>query len=309
MLKNYYYNKLSIEERKTYDSMLKGYLARKRLINITSFPTQNVVEALNNEHPELFYVRINRILSCTGISGDSYIKPEYLYSKKEEENILAKARNITEQLKNNDEEMTVRSVHNFFVKHIKYDEDELHSDIEKHENHSMSGVFLNSIAVCEGFSKAFMYMLSLCGIDCTCVSGSSNGEHHMWNVVSLSGRNYYIDVTNDIGATEEGSRKPRYFYYLVTEEVMKERFTFSENFYCYSTAMNLFYRYNRVFFNKKDLKRYLSSVPKSAHTVYFQYEGRDMTYGQMSEFVNLWLPFRYKSIQANPRKTIYYFEK
>ena len=118
MLKNYYYNKLSIEERKTYDSMLKGYLARKRLINITSFPTQNVVEALNNEHPELFYVRINRILSCTGISGDSYIKPEYLYSKKEEENILAKARNITEQLKNNDEEMTVRSVHNFFVKHI-----------------------------------------------------------------------------------------------------------------------------------------------------------------------------------------------
>lgn len=82
MLKNYYYNKPSIEERKTYDSMLKGYLARKRLIYVTSFPMQNVVGALNNEHPELFYVRINRILSCTGISGDSYIKHEYFVSCK-----------------------------------------------------------------------------------------------------------------------------------------------------------------------------------------------------------------------------------
>ena len=59
--------------------------------------------------------------------------------------------------------------------------------------------------VCEGYSKAFQY---LCDLDanadsfnCTSPTGymgsnNQNGGAHMWNVVTLDGKNYLVDVTN-----------------------------------------------------------------------------------------------------------------
>ena len=54
--------------------------------------------------------------------------------------------------------------------------------------------------VCEGYSKAFQYLCDLGGLDCICVSGTMAGGTgaggHMWNVVTLGGKNYLVDVTN-----------------------------------------------------------------------------------------------------------------
>lgn len=54
--------------------------------------------------------------------------------------------------------------------------------------------------VCEGYSKAFQYLCDLGGLDCISVSGtmtSTTGSGgHMWNVVTLDGKNYLVDVTN-----------------------------------------------------------------------------------------------------------------
>ena len=58
----------------------------------------------------------------------------------------------------------------------------------------------STTVVCEGYSKAFQYLCDLSGLDCisasgTLVCGSDSGPH-MWNVVTLNGRNYLVDVTN-----------------------------------------------------------------------------------------------------------------
>ena len=49
--------------------------------------------------------------------------------------------------------------------------------------------------VCEGYSKAFKYLCDLSGITCYTVSGDIDGGH-MWNIVTLDGKNYLVDVTN-----------------------------------------------------------------------------------------------------------------
>lgn len=58
--------------------------------------------------------------------------------------------------------------------------------------------------VCEGYSKAFQYLCELSEFDGDVesfqVSGYADGPH-MWNIVSIEGRNYLVDVTN----SEEGS--------------------------------------------------------------------------------------------------------
>lgn len=58
--------------------------------------------------------------------------------------------------------------------------------------------------VCEGYSKAFQYLCNLSSFSgnvyCYNVSGTmaynSNGENHMWNIVTINKVNYLIDVTN-----------------------------------------------------------------------------------------------------------------
>lgn len=59
--------------------------------------------------------------------------------------------------------------------------------------------------VCEGYAKAFQYLCDLGGLDCISVTGTLSGASgsggHMWNIVTLEGANYLVDVTNcDEGA-------------------------------------------------------------------------------------------------------------
>lgn len=61
----------------------------------------------------------------------------------------------------------------------------------------------NTNVVCEGYSKAFQYLCDLSEFDnakCYTVSGGMAGGtgsgFHMWNIVSIDGANYMVDVTN-----------------------------------------------------------------------------------------------------------------
>ena len=55
--------------------------------------------------------------------------------------------------------------------------------------------------VCEGYSKAFMYLCDQSSwrgyVDTICVSGTMDGGPHMWNIVTMNGGKHYMaDVTN-----------------------------------------------------------------------------------------------------------------
>lgn len=61
----------------------------------------------------------------------------------------------------------------------------------------------NTNVVCEGYSKAFQYLCDLSRFDnakCYTVSGGMAGGTgsgcHMWNIVTIDGANYIVDVTN-----------------------------------------------------------------------------------------------------------------
>ncbi len=66
----------------------------------------------------------------------------------------------------------------------------------------------NTNVVCEGYSKAFQYLCDLSEFsgDVTCYlpTGKMDGGGHMWNIVTIGGKNYMVDVTNSDG-TSTGS--------------------------------------------------------------------------------------------------------
>lgn len=88
-------------------------------------------------------------------------------------------------------------------------------------------------ALCEGYSKAFMYLCQSIGIECVCIIG---GEH-MWNIVKVDGEWYHIDVTWDdpIVTGSSGGSNITHKYFLVSDKTVLLDHEI-ENFFTIPTA-------------------------------------------------------------------------
>lgn len=86
-------------------------------------------------------------------------------------------------------------------------------------SHSLIGVMLEGIGVCESYARSFQYLMYRCGIQSLLVVGEGGGGAHGWNAVLLDGEWYLVDLTwND-------SMGGVYDYYNVTSEKLAEDHT------------------------------------------------------------------------------------
>lgn len=90
-------------------------------------------------------------------------------------------------------------------------------------------------AVCEGYSKAFMYLAQSLGFECVCVSGTAN-EPHMWNKVKLGGKWYNVDATWDDPVRSDGVQMLRYNYFLISDAAIGRDHTVTNEFALPSAA-------------------------------------------------------------------------
>lgn len=76
-------------------------------------------------------------------------------------------------------------------------------------------------AVCEGYSKAFMYLAQSMGYECVCVAGYAQGDH-MWNMVKVGGEWYHVDVTwDDPIPLGGGGSILRHNYFLISDSTIR----------------------------------------------------------------------------------------
>lgn len=80
-------------------------------------------------------------------------------------------------------------------------------------------------AVCEGYSKAFMYFAQSLGYQCICSVGDANLEEHMWNMVKIGGSWYNVDVTwddpDDTKNIVDGVSNLRHDYFLINDAKLR----------------------------------------------------------------------------------------
>ena len=91
---------------------------------------------------------------------------------------------------------------------------------------SSYGVFVNGLAVCEGYSRAFQLLLYYAGIENTLVTGNTlkaNGTpdydgNHMWSMVKMNGIWGYTDITwNDNGIRPSGTSRTAHRWFNIPE--------------------------------------------------------------------------------------------
>lgn len=270
MLSRYYYNQLTSTERAVYDALVTGLERRQKEIQVPELPKEKIMAAIRLENPQLYYVDFS-IWHVREFMRIRKIAPVYVYDERQCNAIDAKANALYQRFAPLDGERFLRKVHNYFVRTVAYDETE-EKKKSLPENHSLVGPIMNGRGVCEGISFAYDFLLKRKGFDCTVATGICEGEGHMWNVVCLNGSNYHIDVTNDIAQTDSCFDKPCYFYYLITDEMMRKTAIFEDRFQCDQTADNPFYLNGKAF-GDDGLCRYLAGLPQDTRTIFFKYVG------------------------------------
>lgn len=118
---------------------------------------------------------------------------ELLENKKND--IITKA--ITSDL--SDAEKAVL-IHDYLALHIQYDygaylkNKENGTNIYDESDYDIYGALINGVAVCQGYTLAYKYIMEAAGVDNI---GFATNSTHIWNTVTIDGENYYVDCTWD----------------------------------------------------------------------------------------------------------------
>ena len=123
-----------------------------------------------------------------------------------------------------DDYAVVSAVYDYICSNVSYDQeglDKVNNQLRRGDSNPDYGVFTayNAMfrhkAVCQGFATLLYRMLNECGVECRMVAADNGGNEtedgHAWNLVTLDGKNYYVDSTWD---AKQAQRREPYKYLL-----------------------------------------------------------------------------------------------
>ena len=213
---------------------------------------QSAIETLIYENPEIFYlnatsmyINIEKVIKITSTKYNVYIdngsKPNYLaegFNSKEDidtyQTKIEKVRDyIVKNIKDKNDYEKIKLTHNYLRDTINYE-----STISKNNIYDIYGALVLRECVCEGYAKAFQYIMNEVGIDNVIVIGTGTNsmgktENHAWNYVKLDKKWYAVDVTwDDPMLIGDGiiPEKSKYKYFLKGSKTMNENHFISGKF-------------------------------------------------------------------------------
>lgn len=244
----YAYSTLSDTQKKVYERLYNGIKDHEASIDISDLKANSVdvnkaFWAMDYENPQFFWLG-----SGYGISYISdtvlYVKPKYSRSEAQAKAIQPKLDAAVKEIV--DGALAKKTL----FERVLY----IHDAIVNATSYTTSGgeykrdadgPLVNGSALCEGYSKAFVYLCQSIGIEAACISGDAGGDH-MWNIVKLDGDWYQMDVTFD----DPVSTVPlcQYNYFCITTAQMNKDHTIdniftvpacNEDDYNYFVAQNI----------------------------------------------------------------------
>ena len=205
---------------------------------------QSAIEALVYENPDIFYldvtkmyINIEKITKITGTKYNVYIDngsdysylSEGFYTKEDIEQYEAQIEqvknHIVSSVEGNTDYQKIKAIHNYLIDTIEYEEDLTQNNI-----YDIYGALVKKRCVCEGYAKAFQYLMNEVGIENSIIIGKGTNsknktENHAWNYVKLNEQWYAVDATWDDPIITGGgilTDKAKYEYFLRGSKTMNQ---------------------------------------------------------------------------------------
>jgi len=167
------------------------------------------------DHPEAFFLPPSYLVAENArmiflLIPDSFV----LQSERVKYSELAKKRldDFKASLKGISDEYEIAvKAHDLLMQENFYRYDSGNIPSTHHSAHSIIGWLDKSGVVCEGYAKAFQYLLGGVGIECIYVTGNSKGQAHAWNAVRIQNSWFWVDATFNDQESLPGSFYHYYF--------------------------------------------------------------------------------------------------
>ncbi len=271
-LRNYYYNNLSYFDKVCYIDVLEQLQRYSSQITVKySDNFSDVLTSITNDHPELFYVDWGGLIRYYCRSGNIVLDPIYLYNPRESAEFLRRIEQFVSMLDcGGDDYAIAKRVHDFLFNRVKYDNAARH--LRRPDSHSIIGPLLFDEGVCEGMAEAAQYFFDRLNIDSTVIlSRGENNIGHKWNVISIDGQPYHMDLTGDIGAKWD-DKLISYDFFLISDEEMRRFNAWAEGPLSSTDGKDYFVREGMAASSDIELTRLLKRInPKQP--LYFKTTG------------------------------------
>jgi transglutaminase/protease-like cytokinesis protein 3 len=220
----YYRYKLSNEQKIIYDEILQCFESWGSQINLKISSSDMlfvILNAIDNDNPQLYYVDFQKIKYYLD-SSNCILLFNYKYDVEQkielDSQINQAVKSLIEQIKNMTERDSCLVIHDWLIRSSQYGK----CDIYPHSEHNILGPLLFSMSVCEGYAKAFKFILDKVKIRCLVVVGKGINaaglyEEHAWNIVKFGNQQFHVDVTYN--RPINGKYISRAYYLLSTKQI------------------------------------------------------------------------------------------
>ncbi|MBR1771518.1 MAG: hypothetical protein IJ747_05770 [Lachnospiraceae bacterium] len=202
----YVYATLSEGEKRWYADILHSLetmeettrLSEEGLeLGLTESSVDPVFQSVLHDHPELFYVEGYHYTKY--MHGDRIVAVDFSGTfSADAETVSEKNAQIEQALQQilrdaptgMDDYSKIKYAYEVIIEQTDY-------DTEAPDNQNIYSVFVGHRSVCQGYAKAFQYLMERMGIMCVLVQGTvrDTGEGHAWDLVRSNGAFYYVDTT------------------------------------------------------------------------------------------------------------------
>ncbi len=204
--------------------------------------SDELIETMNcvyNDHPELFW--LNTSYQYGYNSSNEIVKVQLSYGISKNNLDSAKTtynnaiENIVSGASSYESEIEIELyVHDAICELATYN-----SNAEL--NQSAYSALVNGSTVCAGYARAFQNVCQELGLTCYYLTGTADGGDHAWNIISIDGNFYNVDLTWDDSISESYGSSVYTYFNLTDSEIGVDhtRSTLSANLpACTSTEMS-----------------------------------------------------------------------
>lgn len=280
-----------IPDVKTYYSGAEEYIAsqlrqQKTQIDISAYqiPTGDIIYIYRSvmfDYPDIFYVNSAYIPYQYEKSTNTVavLRPQYIFDKNKISSYINKFNKAAKKLisgidSSYSDFQKALVLHDRIALNCKYKEENLKS-------FTAYNVMVSGKGICEGYCRAYSYLLSLVGVDSKCLNNES--KQHCWSLVKLNGSWYHVDVTSD-DPMPDTPGYVRHKFFLLSDSKLKSYnssyhsgytsdITYSSDYSCYSSKYNgsffrniisqiAVYKGSYIYFNNKYKKKYSALMKK-----------------------------------------------
>lgn len=274
----YSYNELNENEKNIYNVIMQSIYEMPERIEVP--PLENgdllkIFEAISYDNPDLFCLGLTSTLQREG--QKIYFIPDYIMTYEEYSVRLSNAKNIALAIVQQAKGFATQYeqelfVHDYLINHCVYNNDAQNNP----SVNNMYGCLVEGKASCEGYSRAFQYILSALNIDNRLITGEATEDGvtyvgHMWNYVVIDGKGYFVDVTWDDPGSQSNVLHHNYFN-VTTDQILLKHTNIKQAVpLCTDTEHNFFVKEGSVVYksDSNTLKDELETIIlKSKHKGY-----------------------------------------